>query len=69
MPFFVIFRQILGGFCIVGDFWVLRDHTYPARKMKNNQSVKGSTGAHQTSAHNFRVYLSKTVWTFERLCS
>ena len=40
MHFFVIFRHILGFFCIVGDIWVLRDHTYPARKMKNNQSVK-----------------------------
>ena len=28
---------------------------------------KGSTGAHYTRAQNFRVYLSKTTWTFGRL--
>ena len=38
-------------------------------KNEKNQCVKGSTGAHRTSAHNFRVSLSKMVWTFGRLCS
>ena len=44
MHFFVIFRQILGIFFIVGDIWVLREHTYPARKMKKINVSKARQG-------------------------
>ena len=52
-------------FRILWDIWVKRDPIFPAKKQT---IVNGSPEAYKTRVQKFRVYLSKTGWTFGPLC-
>ena len=49
-----------------GDICVLRDSKFSTKK-KRKKRKKSSAGVYTTRVQNFRVYISKTAWTFGSL--
>ena len=60
------FRQIFWVFIFFLDIRVLVDLTFPAKKKKKNRKKLGRGTLNMCA--NFRIYLSKTAWTFKLLC-
>ena len=70
MFFSILFFSQIFGFLYLLDIWVLRDPRSPAKKnkIKKKTFVKRRGRDTLNTCANFRVYLSKTAWTFGLLC-
>ena len=56
-------------FVFLGHSGLKGSHISSEKKRKTKKPLrKDSAGAHWTRVQNFRVYLSKAVWTFGLLC-